>query len=134
MYIYMYNLILPKWMCQSTTASFMFRVPLSWSTLYIVVWKCIVSWFSFSSFDLLLFSQNTSLEFIHSSNFRWSAIEAVILLLLRKTLCSNFKMCSVLILLFYFDLQLFTQSESVLLHLLRNTLHIVILKCIVSWY
>ena len=61
-------------------------LPLSWSTLYIAISKCIVCWFYFFYFNFSLFTQNACMKVIYSWNFRCSPKEAVILLLSWSTL------------------------------------------------
>ena len=61
-------------------------LPLSWSTLYIAISKCIVCWFYFFNFNFSLFTQNACMKVIYSWNFRCSPKEAVILLLSWSTL------------------------------------------------
>ena len=60
-----------------------------WSTLYLALWKCIVSLFYFFFF-LSRFTQNTSAKVIFSGSFRCSAQGAVILLHSWSTLYITF--------------------------------------------
>ena len=84
---------------------------LSWSTLYVAISKCIVSWFYFVYFGLPLLNESASAKFNFSWNFRGSTKEAVILLPTWSTLYITFSKCKVLwFWLFCFDLSLFTKS------------------------
>ena len=123
----------------------------SWSTLYIAVSKCKVSWFYFFYFNLPVLAESAYIKVNFSRNFKCSTKEAVILLLSLSTLYIAFSKCIVSWFYFFdFDLRLFTQSvcirviyswnfrfcakEAVLLFLSWSTMDIAFSKCKVSWF
>ena len=82
----------------------------SWSSLYVAISKCIVSYFYFLYFNLALLTESAYVKVNFSSNIWDSAIEAVILFLSWNTLHVTFSKCKVSwFWLPYFNLSLFTQ-------------------------
>ena len=122
-----------------------------WSTLYVAISKCIVSWFQFFYFNWLQLIQRESAKVTFSWNFRCSTKEAVLLLRLWSTVYIVFSKCKLSwFYLSYFTLTLLTESayvkvicswnlrssvkEAALLFISWSTLYVAILKCIVSWF
>ena len=121
----------------------------SWSTLYIAVLRCKVSWFYFSYFNLSLLTESAYAKVNFSWNFSCSAKEAVLLPLSWSSMQQFQNVWSPDSSFFNFNLPQLIQrasakgnissnfrcsgKEAVLLLRSWSTLYVAVLKCILSW-
>ena len=119
-------------------------------SVYSIFKMCIVSWFVFWFWFATTHSKCMYKRHLFSKFYVLHESSTNIASFVEHSVCSNFKMYSVLILVFYFNLLQLIQSacvkvnfswnfrcsakEAVILVRSWNTLYIAFLKCKVSWF